>query len=295
MKLEFLGIVADTVLTLVVAFKCASPEGEGIVVSSDSRATTEIGLMTSVQKIVAIHLGGSPIAVAAGAGDLRMVKYAISEAADKLKDWAKNKWNGRTADSVGDFAQAVKDIETGLVDHFSYLRSRNIKITVNMVLACVTREGKAALYVFDNRGLATPAHDSPGFVCLGIGFVTGGSLLLRQLYTEQLNVDEGETLAAYIIDQVSKVDTNVGPFEGEAYYFRMAEGQPKLGPLTREGFDSYKKQVIEREKLIRDVWIASHAIGPAELRKVIERGVDRVRKRRESRRPKAPSGTSTAV
>jgi 20S proteasome alpha/beta subunit len=273
-------IEADTGLTLVVAFKCASAAGEGILVSSDSRATTELGLMTTVQKIVPIVLDEKPLAVAAGAGDAAIVKYAIGEAGNRLKDWAKNKWNGHSATTLEDFAQAVKDIEHGLVEHFSYLRSKGIRISMSMILACVTRKGEAALYVFDDRGLATPAHDSPGFVCIGIGFVTGGSLLLRQLYTDKLNVDEGETLAAYIIDQVSKVDTNVGSFEGEAYYFRVEKGDIVLGPLTREGFDSYKRDASEREKLIRDVWIASHTIGPARLQKIIERSVERARRRR---------------
>lgn len=226
--------------------------------------------MTTEQKIIPILLGEAPIAVAAGAGDTTMVKYAIGQAADILKDKAKREWKKQPAPTVGDFSQAIPQVETQLVERFSYFRSMGISVEMRMILACVAREGKAALYVFDNRGLATPAHDSPGYVCIGSGFVTGGNLLLRQLYTGTLDVDQGATLAAYIIDQVSKVDTAVGSFEGESYYFRIQERKPTLGQLKPEAFLEYKAKVAEREKLIKNVWEASYAIGPDELRKMIE-------------------------
>ena len=271
-------------MTLVVALKSASAEGEGVVISSDSRVTAEFGLMTTEQKIIPIVLDDNPLAVAAGAGDTAMVKIAIGQAADILKDKAKEKWNGRAAPTVGDFAQVIEEIQARLLDRFSYLRNMGIDITMNMILACVACEGKAALYVFDNRGLATPAHDSPGYVCIGSGFVTGGNLLLRQLYTGTLDVDQGATLEAYIIDQVSKVDTRVGSFEGESYYFRIQKGKPVLGELKQEAFLEYKRKVAEREKLIRSVWEASYAIGPIELQKIVEDKLAKIRKKHVSKK-----------
>jgi len=248
-----------------------SEAGEGIVITSDSRATTYGILATTEEKIAPILLGDKvPLAVAAGSGDVAMIKDAISVAADILKGMSRDLWNRQTAPTVGDFAKAVKAIEKKLVERFTYLRKMNIEVTMDMVLACVAREGKAALYVFDKRGLSTPFHDSPGFVCIGSGFVTGGNLLLRQFYTGTLNVDEGATLGAYIIDQVSKVDTGVGTFEGESYYFRIEQGKPILGKLKTEAFHRYKTKITEREQLIRGVWEASYVIEPARLLKMIE-------------------------
>jgi len=272
-------------LTLVVAFKCASEEGEGVVISSDSRVTAEFGLMATEQKIIPIVLDDNPLAVAAGAGDTAMVKSAINQAADILKDRTKEKWKGQPAPTVGDFAQVIEDIQARLINHFSNLRNMGIDISMNMILACVACEGKAALYVFDNRGLATPAHDSPGYVCIGSGFVTGGNLLLRQLYRGTLDVDQGATLQAYIIDRVSKVDTRVGSFEGESYYFRIMKGKPVLGQLKEEAFLEYKTKVAEREKLIKSVWEASYVIGPSELRKIIEDRLAKIQRKRISKEP----------
>nr|MDO8098888.1 hypothetical protein [Candidatus Njordarchaeota archaeon] len=267
--------VGEYVLTLVVAFKCVSGEYEGVVISSDSRATAEFGLMTTEQKIVPIVLGDTPLAVAAGAGDIATVKDAIGQAADILKNSAKRNWKGQTARTVGDFAKAVKEIEVQLVNRFSYLRSMRVEVEMNMVLSCVASEGKAAIYVFDSRGLSTPAHDSPGYVCIGKGFVTGGNLLLRQFYAGTFNVDEGATLGAYIIDQVSKVDTGVGSFEGESYLFRIENGKPVLGQLKTEAFLEYKAKIVEREKLIKKIWEASYVIEPTNLLKIVEANLAR--------------------
>ena len=246
--------------------------------------TTEFGLMTTEQKIIPIVLDDNPLGVAAGAGDTAMVKSAINQAADILKNRAKEKWNGRPAPTVGDFAQVIEEIQAQLVNRFSHLRDMGISISMNMILASVACEGKAALYVFDNRGLATPAHDSPGYLCIGSGFVTGGNLLLGQLYTGTLDVDQGATLEAYIIDQVSKVDTGVGSFEGESYYFRIEKGNPVLGQLKPKAFLDYKTKVAEREKLIKTVWEASYVIGPTELRKIVEDNLAKIRRKHASKK-----------
>jgi len=53
-------------------------------------------------------------------------------------------------------------------------------------------------------------------------------------------------------------------------YFRIQEGTPTLGQLKPEAFLEHKAKVAGRGKLIRNVWEASYALGPSELRKIIE-------------------------
>ncbi|MEM0328132.1 MAG: hypothetical protein QXN53_06130 [Thermoproteota archaeon] len=50
-----------------------------------------------------------------------------------------------------------------------------------MILVSVEHNGKSSIYLFDERGLAQPVHDNPGFAVIGTEFFTGGNLLLRLL------------------------------------------------------------------------------------------------------------------
>jgi hypothetical protein len=213
-----------------------------------------------------------------------MVKDAINRAAVILKDRAKADWRGQTAPTGDHFARAIKEIEVQLLERFSHLRGMSVQINMNMILACVTGDGRAAIYVFDSRGLSTPVHDSPCFVCIGSGFVTGGNLLLRHLYTERLDVHQSASLAAYIIDQVSKVDTGVGSFEGESYYFRLEGKKPVLGGLKAEAFREYKTEAAVREKLIKRVWEASYIIEPATLLNMVEDSITKIQSHSDSKR-----------
>ncbi|HDI74698.1 MAG TPA: hypothetical protein ENF55_01940 [Thermoprotei archaeon] len=67
-------------------------------------------------------------------------------------------------------------------------------------------KSRDSLYLFDNRGLAEPVHDNPGFAVIGNGFFTSGNLLLKLLgYNPGTsgNIDLG-ILTAFIIDLVSE-------------------------------------------------------------------------------------------
>jgi len=113
-----------------------------------------------------------------------------------------------------------------------------------MVLASVDHKGKESMYLFDERGLAQPVHDNPGFAVIGTGFFTGGNLLLRLLGYEpgkSYMLDVG-ALSTFIIDVVSEIDPAVGPFVGESYYMR-AEGEGVLlDPLKEEAIKEYKEK-----------------------------------------------------
>ncbi len=59
-------------------------------------------------------------------------------------------------------------------------------------------------------------------------------MILKQFWRLGLLVGWAQILAAYTIQIVSKVDTNVGPFEGASWYFRIQEGKPIMGELKIE-------------------------------------------------------------
>ena len=128
------------------------------------------------------------------------------------------------------------------------------------------------IYLFDERGLAEPVHNNPGFAVIGTGFFTGGNLLLRLLGYEpetSFTLDLG-ALTTFIIDVVSEIDPAVGPFIGECYFMRVEEGEVKLGPLKEIAIKEYKEKSRQRKELIRRLWRLFDHIGENEVLKVVQ-------------------------
>lgn len=124
-------------------------------------------------------------------------------------------------------------------------------------------KGKASIYHFDERGLAEPVHDNPGFAIIGSGFFTGGCLLLKLLgYSPEraLRLDLG-MLTSFIIDAVSEVDSGVGPFVSESWLMRFERGKVLLGPLKEEALRMYKGRVEKRKQLFKMPWDACEVAG----------------------------------
>jgi len=79
-------------------------------------------------------------------------------------------------------------------------------------------------------------------------------MILQQFWRPDLPVDYAQMLAAYTIEMVSKVDTNVGPFEGASYYFRIQDGKPIAGELKVEHLRKYLERVRQREEVLKLAW-----------------------------------------
>ncbi|MEM2173182.1 MAG: hypothetical protein QXR44_06620 [Thermoproteota archaeon] len=152
-----------------------------------------------------------------------------------------------------EFAEAVQDIETKLIQRFGFLRKEGIEPDFEMILASVDSKGKASMYLFDNKGLAEPVHYNPGFAIIGRGTATGGVLLTRLLgysVEESSELDLG-MLSTFVIDMVSEVDPSVGPFVGESVFMRILNGEVSMGSLKVEELRKYKKRVRVRKDLIK--------------------------------------------
>jgi 20S proteasome alpha/beta subunit len=272
-------------MTLIVAFKClGSNDSEGIVISSDSRLTESSGLISSVHKIEAIWLPRAPecdIALLAGAGDVSIIRHGISFLGDTLREHAKSVWKNKPAPTLKAFDSLMQKAEIEIIKKYGMFRNLGLDIAANIVVATVARDGKAGLYLIDSRGLMTAMHDNPGYVCIGSGFVTGGNLLLNQLYNPNLDATTGATLSAFIINQVSKVDPAVGSFEGENWYFRMEGDRPVFGKLKQDAFKRYKADVEGREQLFRTVWEFCDTIGSEKALKVIQNALKKQRTERD--------------
>jgi hypothetical protein len=248
--------------------------GEAVVMSSDSRATA--GLVAyEVRKIYPIIFKAEgkevPLAIAGGAGEAAAIKQSYRLCEKILTELALKEWKERTP-TFEQFEDAVYQVESALVKRFRELREQGLKPDFSMILASISPQGRASMYVFDSNGLAEPVHDNPGFALIGTGFVTGGNLLLRLLgYSaeESYTLDLG-VLSAFIIDVVSEVDPAVGPFVGESYFMRVENGEVRLGPLKIEALKEYKQKIPIRRDILQKIWRLLDIVGEEEIIKIIE-------------------------
>jgi len=259
-------------MTLILALKCATPQGEAVLVCADSKATVYGQIAYRVQKIFPIALNPGTkkevdLAIAAGAGNESMVRHAVRLAEKEFVELAEKEWKG-IHPSFGQFESAVERIEDKLVEKLAKWKENGLDISLSTVLCGVDLGGKASIYVFDNLGLGRAVHDTPGFACIGSGFVTGGNMILQQFWRSDLPVDWAQILAAYTIQAVSKVDTNVGPFDGASWYFRIQHGKPVAGELKVESLKEYLERVRQREEILKYTWDFCDQSGEEVLRQL---------------------------
>ncbi|MEM2099967.1 MAG: hypothetical protein QXV37_01415 [Candidatus Jordarchaeaceae archaeon] len=115
-------------MTLVIALKWLTGEGEGVLISSDSKVTAG-PIAYEVRKIYPIYFTYNDVeidlAVAGGAGDSSVVKQGYMIAESVLKDYSR-RVNFRNL-TFEEFGEAVRDIETKLIQRFSFLRREGIE------------------------------------------------------------------------------------------------------------------------------------------------------------------------
>ncbi|MGB9760835.1 MAG: hypothetical protein ACPLZG_13480 [Thermoproteota archaeon] len=261
-------------MTLVVALKWVRENNEGIVISSDSKATVgPVSYETRKVYPIVLKVGSEyvPLAVAGGAGDASIVKQSYRVCEKVLTDLATKEWNSQTP-TFEQFEEAVKQVESILIERFKELREKGLEPDFNMILASVSPQGKASIELFDSRGLAEPVHDNPGFAVIGTGFITGGNLLLRILgYSaeESYAIDIG-ALSTFIIDVVSEIDPAVGPFVGESYYMRVEGGKVLLGPMEPDAIKEFKLKVAKRKELLQLIWQLFDVVGEDKVEAKVE-------------------------
>lgn len=256
-------------MTLIIALKCPFKEGDAILMLSDTRATTSVGIMYEARKIWAIVTDDEkPLGIVGGAGDPALVKWGFDVASEVLGDLAGE--DGLIY--FGEVRQAVRRMEEIFMHRFQDLRSKGLEPSFQLVLGSVDIDGRASLYEFDSRGLAEPVHDDPGYAIIGSGLITGGILLLR-LLGYRPDVDLG-LLTAFILDMVSEVDPSVGPFVGESYLMRIEtrDGEKciALGPLKTEVVREYKDKISRRRELIRELWKLCDDLGEDEVESLLK-------------------------
>lgn len=234
-------------MTLILALKWLLDDKECVVMSSDSKVTAGF-VSYEVKKVYPITLNIDqefiPLAIFGGSGDETIVKQSYRICEKILIEMAEKEWGNKTP-SFNQFESSIKEIEATLIKRYRELKENNIlDAAASLILASVDTRGKASIYLFDERGLANPVHDNPGYAVIGSGFYTGGNMLLKLLgYSpkETYTLDLG-ALSTFIIDTVSEIDTSVGPFVGESYLMGAEEGKVVINLLSEEALKNTKKK-----------------------------------------------------
>jgi 20S proteasome alpha/beta subunit len=261
-------------MTLVIALKLRLSEGEAVLVSSDSRVTYG-PIAYESRKVHPIYMTKNneeiDLAVAGGAGDSSIVKYGYSIVESVLR--GRSERLGFRPLSHSEFREAIQEIEEKLLSRLQELRRIGIDFSFNMALGSVDQDGTASLYVFDHRGLAEPVHDDPGFAIIGKGAATGGVLLTRLLgYSpERSSALELGMLSAFVIDMVSEIDPEVGPFLGESILMRVQKGRVTMGPLEVRALKEYKARIEKRRELLRELQLLCDRYGEEMIEKAFRR------------------------
>jgi len=257
-------------MTLILAFKLSHGDRDAVLVMSDSKATAAFGIAYEVKKIHPIRFKGNAVGIVSGAGDSGLVKGGFKLADDILMRHAENAYPV-THDA---FAKASEEIQAALLTKFSQLRGHNLEPDFRMILCGLDLSGKASIYCYDSRGLSEPVHNNPGYAIIGSGFVTGGVLLLKLLgYTPDVGLDGLALMNTFVLDNVSEVDTAVGPFVGESYLMRLEHDKGGrrivLGALSDDALVDYKRKASSRRDLLRMVWRASDRLGEENVRQLL--------------------------
>lgn len=179
-------------MTLVIGLKSK----DGIVIASDSKASSDITSNSTVQKV--FKLGEHSAIGIAGDGGLAM--YFL--------DQIKSGLNHGTG--ILDLAEQIrKKGKEKFNDFFEHLDPAK-RPPLSLLLAGYTNESKpiAELYILNSRDNFVPRKAVTGFECIGVPYIA--EYLLNRLYDPEIRTEAGEELSVLCIQETEDQDASVG-------------------------------------------------------------------------------------
>jgi len=177
-------------MTLVIGLKAK----DGIVIASDSKASSEITSNNTVQKV--FKLGEHSAVGIAGDGGLAM--YFL--------DQVKSGLNHGTG--VLDLAEQIRiKGKEKFNDFFEHLVPDK-RPALSLLLAGYTTDNKPEVYTLNSRDNFVPRKSVTGFECIGVPYIA--DYLLNRLYEAEIKVDAGEELCVLCIQETGEQDASVG-------------------------------------------------------------------------------------
>ena len=177
-------------MTLVIGLKAK----DGVVLASDSRASSTITSNDTVQKI--FKLGEYSAVGIAGDGGLAM--YFL--------DQIKSGLNHGTG--ISDLAEQVRITgKKTFNDFFEHLIPEK-RPSLSLLLIGYTLDNKAEMYTLNSMDNFVPRKGVTGFECIGVPYIA--DYLLNRLYESDIKIEAGAELSVLCIQETSSQDRGVG-------------------------------------------------------------------------------------
>ncbi|MDO8639451.1 MAG: hypothetical protein Q7R53_00860 [bacterium] len=178
-------------MTLVIGLKAK----DGVIIASDSRASTEITSNDTVKKI--FKLGEHSAIGISGDGGLGM--YFLDQIRADL-----NHGTG-----ISDLVEQIRiKGKKTFNDFFEHLTDPKKRPPLSLLLIGYTLDGKAEIYTMDSKDNFVPRKGVTGFECIGIPYFA--DYLLNRLYESEIKTESGAELCVLCIQETSTQHRGVG-------------------------------------------------------------------------------------
>ena len=177
-------------MTLVIGLKAK----DGVVIASDSRASSVITSNDTVQKI--FKLGDhSAIGIS---GDGRLALYFL----DQIKAGLIHE------KGISDLAEQIrKEGKAKFNDFFEHLQPDK-RPSLSLLLIGYTLDGKPEMYTLQSDDNFVPRKGITGFECIGVPYIA--DYLLNRLYESDIKIESGAEMCVLCIQETSSQDRSVG-------------------------------------------------------------------------------------
>lgn len=177
-------------MTLVLALKSK----DGIVMGSDSKASSEITSNNTVQKVFKLNQH-SAVGIA---GDGGLAMYFL----DQIKGGLDH------TRGIQDLAEQIRIRgKEKFNDFFEHLSPKE-RPSLALLLAGYTTDSRAEIYTLNSRDNFVPRKDVTGFNCIGVPYIA--DYLLNNFYESEIKTDAGAELCVLCIEETGIQDPSVG-------------------------------------------------------------------------------------
>lgn len=200
-------------MTLIIGLKSR----DGIVITSDSKASAEITSNDTVEKVFKL----SDYSAVGIAGDGGLAMYFL--------DQIKNKLNYGTG--ISDLAEQIRmKGKEKFNDFFEHLNPDK-RPSLSLLLAGYTDDHPPSpeIYILNSRDNFVPRKAVTGFECIGVPYIA--DYLLNRLYEKGIKVAAASEMGVLCIQETSSQDSGVGgptrvyTFSAKDKFKEMSQGE----------------------------------------------------------------------
>jgi hypothetical protein len=251
--------------------------GKGILVTVDSRSM-DPGFPEPRNVRVIIYRGDGrdkPLAVVSGYGDDSLLSSLFQIAEDVFIEWFDTA-GSRSWRNPGELEtrRIVSQIEERILERYKDLKNLGITPNAQLSLALVTQDGSPKLYYFNEKGLASPRHQNPGYIVLG----SPTSVAIAEAFIRAVGYSPLESiglnvglLSAFMISLASEVDPGVSPYIGDSIYMRYDPGENDVvvGSIKDQVLIKMMERLERRREAIKLLWRAMDILGDEREERVL--------------------------